>query len=149
MKSTGDRMIRKRIHDWKDLVYLSIDAVEAGINDLIMQDPDQAAMLADCCWVCKSRQCLEMHHLAGRKHDPRTVTVCHRCHQILSRWQYVWDKRWLLPGLSDDLRLAFYLLGVRDLLRLKAEVTGNLNYRLLADLYIDEISKLMEETNDE
>jgi hypothetical protein len=62
---------------------------------------------------------------------------------VLSQWQKVWDKRWEQPGQSEEVRYAFFLLGLRDVLRLKAEMTGNLNYRLLGDLYIDEISTIL------
>ena len=38
---------------------------------------------------------LELHHIAGRKHDYRTITVDKKCHYELSESQKTWDGRWL------------------------------------------------------
>lgn len=70
------------------------------------------------CLVCgeSDSRCLELHHIAGRKHHEDTVILCRNCHRKLSDQQL--DYAHLLnPAREGDLvMIASYLLGLRDLL---------------------------------
>lgn len=129
--------------DWKDLVYRSIDEVEAWVAGLNAQTREEAGVKKAYCELCGSNNLLEQHHIAGRKHDHRTITVCAPCHRKLSKEQKLWDKRWEKPDQSEDVRRAFYLQGLLIILRLKARKSGNSIYEILAYNYIEEISELL------
>lgn len=62
----------------------------------------------------------ELHHPSGWKHNPNIVlTVCKSCHRELSRRQMVWDKRWELADQTENVRNAFLLQGISDILMLR------------------------------
>ena len=63
---------------------------------------------------------LELHHIAGRKHDDTLVIVCGNCHQVLSDDQRDHPKARL--G-ADPFLVAVgnFLLGLADMLRLIVE----------------------------
>ena len=62
----------------------------------------------------------ELHHPSGWKHNPDIVlTVCKSCHQELSRRQMLWDKRWELADQTENVRNAFLLQGISDILMLR------------------------------
>ena len=74
------------------------------------------------CVVCGegSPFCLELHHIAGCKHDDDLSIVCRNCHRKLSDSQKDHEAE-----LGDAPNTAFYLLGLSELLaqiapRLKA-----------------------------
>ena len=63
---------------------------------------------------------LELHHVAGSKHDHTLTVVCRNCHRKLSD-----DQRDHLPTTSHAnevlARIGNFLLGLADLLRLAVE----------------------------
>lgn len=59
---------------------------------------------------------LELHHVAGRKHDDTTVILCRNCHRVVSDDQ----KDHPVVDASADSVLAaigYFLLGFADMLR--------------------------------
>ena len=72
-----------------------------------------------CCPCCGETddRVFEAHHIAGRRHDPRTVPLCANCHRKVTD-----DQKDHPPPLSDhDLfleRVGHFLLGLADLMRL-------------------------------
>lgn len=136
-------IICKEIHDWKEEVGLNVCCIEHWATEITSKNEKEAAIPAWECEICGSRDGLELHHIAGRKHDYRTITVCRACHRELSDEQKTWDKRWEGGDRPEAIQQAFFLLGFRDILRLKARKTGDSNYELLANMYREEISRLL------
>lgn len=64
---------------------------------------------------------LEKHHIAGRNNSDITITVCPNCHRELSRKQESWDKDWNKEDNPLKLKLAFFLKGRSEVLRLMAK----------------------------
>ncbi|MEO9307468.1 MAG: hypothetical protein ABI342_04040 [Nitrososphaera sp.] len=64
---------------------------------------------------------LEYHHVAGKNNDTLTVSVCRNCHGRLSRYQRYWPNTWTREDNSPDLKQAFFLRGLADILRLVSE----------------------------
>ncbi|MGI0047737.1 MAG: hypothetical protein ACREBB_11210 [Nitrosotalea sp.] len=87
---------------------------------------------------------MQLHHVAGRKHDFRMITACLECHEELSKLQKMWDVRWLDRELSDNLKKAFFLFGLYDILVLKSKKTGIFLYEKLGNSLIEEISELLK-----
>jgi hypothetical protein len=137
--------IRKELFDLKDEVVREMEYVEQWMNRLIMQTYEESQAKRDYCEVCGAHSDLVLHHIAGEKHDDRTVTVCYKCHQWLSTQQKVWDKRWWQPDQPEIVRRMFLLMGLRDLLRLKAMKTYDWNYDTLANKLTEHISKILKE----
>jgi uncharacterized protein with PIN domain len=126
-------------------IKLEIRETQKWIYDLIHQTKQESKIKKERCEICNSKEeaCgLELHHLSGRKHDYRTITVCLVCHRWLSDKQKTWDKRWL-DEKSEHLRQAFFLLGLQNILELKTIKTGNSTYAKLAYSYNEKISVLL------
>jgi len=63
---------------------------------------------------------LELHHVAGRRHDDLTVIECRNCHRKLSDGQR--DHPWAVAGADPFLAsVGNFLLGLADMLRLIVE----------------------------
>jgi hypothetical protein len=58
--------------------------------------------------------------------------------------QKIWDKRWEKENLSENLREAFFFMGLYDILVLKSKKTGNSLYEEYAYSLIEDISKLLK-----
>lgn len=75
------------------------------------------------CGTCGESRwpCLENHHPAGRKFDPKTVVVeCRNCHRIVSDYQKDYPK--FDPDADSMLQaIGQFLLGLAELLRLAVE----------------------------
>ena len=114
----------------------SIDEIEAWINEIITKPKNKSMQEKKSrCEICNSKEelyNLESHHLAGRKHDYRTITVDKKCHGELSESQKTWDCRWLQKDQPENVRLGFLLMGLHDVLALKCKKTGNSAYGNLA-----------------
>jgi hypothetical protein len=108
-------------------------------HSLINQSPSYTP-LKPLCEIC-GREGNEIHHIAGRKHSYHTITVCCKCHHILSNTQKLWDKRWWQQDQPEHVRQAFLLQGISEILRLKSRITDNSTYERLADLFTEAISK--------
>lgn len=138
-------IVNSKIGILRDRTHEDIDEIERWLNDIISKSEQDAQDLKECCEICNSkeeRNNLELHHIAGRKHDFRTLTACKKCHSQLSREQGLRDIRWLRHT-SVDLQTAFFLHGLRDILILKRKRTGNSHYAELADLLINEIAQVL------
>jgi hypothetical protein len=73
------------------------------------------------CVTCGRGGKLEMNHVAGRRHGELTVPMCPAvCHRRFTEGQDLWPAQWQSPKRTPDLDLALLLLGLRDLLLLKA-----------------------------
>lgn len=110
---------------------------------LMNQSPHYTILEPYCevCGIIVNRKNSELHHISGEKHSYHKTTVCKECHRPLTENQKLWDARWLKPDLPDELRKAFLLQGISDILRLKTRKTGNPEYEMLADNLTEAISK--------
>ena len=63
-------------------------------------------------------RCLEMHHIAGRKHHDDTAPLCRNCHRKLSDDQLDHPKSSPDAPVSKLAQVGHYLLGLCDLLLL-------------------------------
>lgn len=127
----------------KDDYDRSFDDAQKWLNDIIIRDP-LATINKKVCEICDHCIGLEAHHIAGRKHDDRTMMVCKQCHRVLSDSQKVWGNGWEKGNQPERLRRAFFLLGLRDILYLKSKKTSNSIYEAMADNYTEDISKLLK-----
>ena len=125
----------------KDDLTREAQAIEEWMNQLTEQDKKEAITMKDQCEICNSKEKLELHHIAGRKHDYRTLTVCRVCHDKLSACQNQWDGRWWQQDQPEPLKEAFFFLGLRDILQLKAKKDNNTMYEALAVKMSVDISK--------
>lgn len=124
---------------WQDDLSEIVKETTTWLNHIIYQTREDAIRKKGRCEICNSKEeasQLELHHLAGRKHDGRTVTACKRCHNILTEDQGRWDRSWLLAGLSENERAASFLFGLGDILYLKARISDFDSYNSLADKII-------------
>ena len=114
----------------------AIDQIEAWINEIVTKPKNKSMQeKKNRCEICNSREepyNLELHHVAGRKHDFRTITVDKKCHMELSESQKTWDARWLQKDQPENVRLGFLLMGLHDVLTLKGKKTANTAYGDLA-----------------
>lgn len=65
-------------------------------------------------------ECLELHHLGGRKNDPFTVIYCRNCHRRLSDLQKDHPKQDRPPSDLTE-AIGHFLLGLADFLVLLIE----------------------------
>jgi len=114
----------------------TIDDIEGWINEIVCKPKNKSMQeKKNQCEVCNSREepyNLESHHIAGRKHDYRTITVDKLCHGELSESQKTWDNRWIQKNQPENVRLGFLLMGIHDVLMLKGKKTANSAYEELA-----------------
>ena len=114
----------------------TIDEIEAWMNEIVTKPKNKSIQeKKNRCEICNSKEesyNLELHHLAGIKHDYRTITVDRKCHHELSESQKTLDARWLQKDQPDNVRLGFLLMGIHDVLILKGKKTGISSYEELA-----------------
>jgi len=123
-----------------------IQQSQKWIDNIIYQTKKDSKIKKDICEICNSKEVprnLELHYLAGNKHDFRMVTVCKSCHRWLTERQDTWDVRWKEKNQSEHLRQAFFLLGLQDMLILESMKTGNSIYEKLAYSYNEKINVLL------
>lgn len=144
--------INSKIGQLRDDACEKINEIEVWLNNILNQTEKGSRIKKERCEICYSREeptLLELHHVAGRKHDFRTITSCKKCHIELSNIQKIGDSRWYVCNLPEGLRMGFFLLGLHHILLLKAKKTGNSAYEELAIKWIEDISKLLRSaTND-
>lgn len=136
-------IINSGLHSSRDDYDKSFDESDTWLNDIIKRDPRLTPKL-DHCEICEHNKGLEAHHIAGRKHDDRTIMVCEQCHRKLSDSQKEWGNGWEKGNQPERLRRAFFLKGLGDVLRLKTKKTGNSIYESMADKLTEEISLLLK-----
>ena len=114
----------------------TVDEIEAWINEIVCKPKNKSMQeKRNRCEVCNSKEesyNLELHHLAGIKHDYRTICVDRKCHHELSESQKTWDSRWLQKNQPENVCLGFLLMGIHDVLMLKGKKTGISAYEELA-----------------
>lgn len=123
-----------------------VSKAQEWIDDITHQTKPESKIKKDRCEICNSKEDsddLQLHHISGRKHDYRMSTVCKSCHRWLTERQDTWDARWKENNQPENLRQAFFLLGLQDMLILKSEKTGNSIYKKLAYSYNEKISVLL------
>jgi len=89
-----------------------------------------------CCVACgeASPAVLELHHIAGRKHDDDLSIVCRNCHRKLSDKQRDQNAPVSAPNREDSLsRIGHYLLGLADLLAMIVEALRRFGNWLLGE----------------
>lgn len=141
-------ILLQKIGKLRDDTSATIDLIEIWIISLCRQTEKESKIKKDRCEICNSKEDkkhLELHHIAGRKHDFRMITACLKCHEELSKLQRLWDIRWLDRELSDNLKQAFFLQGLHDILVLKSKKTGDSLYEQLGISQIEETSQLLKE----
>ena len=136
-------LVNSKIGTLRDEKLEDINFAEAWLNQIFNQSPEQASLKKKSCEVCSSQSYRELHHVAGRKHDFRTITACKQCHDELTESQKTWDVRWYKPNQPENLRLAFFLLGLHDTLLLKSKKTVNSIYEELAEKLRQDIATLL------
>jgi hypothetical protein len=147
-------LFNKILADTKSDVIADIKDLYRFINEIAIQTKEQAeAPLPNeanaRCMICGTKDRLERHHLAGEKHDHRIVLACIACHRVLTSWQCtLWNKIWFSRNQPDNIRTAFLILGIRDLLILKTKKTGNSIYSQFAERSIYLFSKLIVQGNE-
>lgn len=70
---------------------------------------------------------LEYHHVAGRKHNHITISLCRNCHGRISRRQRYWPKVWMKNNNPIDVCDAILLRGYSEL------------FRLISDKYLERV----------
>lgn len=129
----------------RDILFSEIDHIEEWINSLTNQTKSESTQRKERCEICNSKEdYFEGHHIAGRKHDFRQITVCKPCHDELSRLQKIRDERWTEGNQSECLRESFFLIGLYDILLLKSKKTGNSYYEQYAILFTEDIAKRLK-----
>lgn len=75
-------------------------------------------------------ECLELHHVGGRKNDPLTVIICRNCHRTLSDLQRDHPKQEQAP--VDHLEaIGHFLLNLADFLALLIERLKEFGHELI------------------
>jgi len=139
-------IVNQKIGEWRDRVEKEIESAEKWVNQIIIQTYEQSKIKAENCGICGcTDRKREQHHVAGRKHDYRIITVCTECHDELTRRQKLWDARWWKENQPDNVKQAFLIQGIHDILELRAKKTGDSNYAKLAAYFVNYISALRRE----
>jgi hypothetical protein len=87
---------------------------------------------------------LENNHIAGKLISEITSTIGVGHHIDITIRQMAWDIRWTLANQPENIRASFLLQGVQEYFIEKQLVTGNLEYRKLADCLASNIRKYRE-----
>lgn len=138
-------IINSKLGILRDRTHADINEIDRWINETISQTPEDAQSLKERCEVCGSkedRKNLELHHIAGRKHDYRTITACKACHSQLSAEQGMRDARWLHEA-PPSLQAAFFLHGLKDILILKGQRICNSHYSDLGAFLANETAQIL------
>ncbi len=137
-------LVNSKIGTLRDDTLQYIDTAEIWLNDILNQSLAESRVKKKKCEICNSESISELHHVAGRKHDYRTIASCKHCHAELSQSQKTWDARWYKENQPTSLKCAFFLLGLHDILLLKSKKTANSIYEELAKKLRQEISTLLK-----
>ena len=137
-------LVNSKIGTLRDDTLQYIDTAENWLNSILNQSLAESRVKKKKCEICNSESICELHHVAARKHDFRTITVCKPCHAELSESQKTWDARWYKLNQPQALKYAFFLLGLHDILLLKSKKTANSIYEELAKKLRQEISTLLK-----
>jgi len=136
-------LVNSKIGSIRDETLQEINSAEGWLNDTINQTLAESPNKKDKCEICNSASSQDLHHVAGRKHDFRTITACKLCHVELSQSQMTWDARWYRTNQPEHIKNAFFLLGLHDILLLKSRKTANSIYEELAKSFRQDIATLL------
>ena len=139
MLSDYDPLIvfNEKISTVNDKIQHETNQVRIFLNELFNQTLQESEIKKKHCEVCLARHVsFEGHHVAGRKHDFRQITVCIPCHNILTKRQKIWDSRWWNYTYSETLKISFLYRGVYDILNLISEKRQDTLYSQIADSLI-------------
>jgi hypothetical protein len=75
------------------------------------------------CVVCDSRGKKELNHVAGWRHGELVVSMCIGCHRRFSKRQLRWDGRWRSQIRTSELDRALLVMGLLDMVELRADFT--------------------------
>jgi hypothetical protein len=120
----------------------NVQSVDEWLFDFLYQSLGESKIKKDYCEVCGRRhnpRDLELHHPAGQKHDFRTITVCKKCHARLTSIQRIWGPDWEHPDRPQLVKDRFLLMGLREVLLLRAGQTGDSYCQAISDGLIEEI----------
>jgi hypothetical protein len=138
-------VVNQRSMQWLDDLAIKGHPVIAVLNSIVYQSIKEARQQKDFCEICMNgRACekRERHHIAGRKHDYRTITACTVCHPWLTKRQTLWSREWLQPNLEVRQTIGFLLMGIHDILTLMAIRKGHSELHSLAIKFADNIAEL-------
>ena len=137
----------EKIGQLRDDLIQNIDRINACINHIFSQTKQESKSKKNQCRICNfvsnNSSSFELHHIAGQKHDYRTITVCKNCHRILSDEQKLRDSRWWVQNQPENIRKAFFLQGLYDILCLKSRKTGDSVYEKYAVKFVEQIAVLL------
>jgi len=136
-------LVNSKIGMVRDEKLDEISSAEAWLNQIFNQTLEQSSFKKKSCEVCSFQSYRELHHIAGRKHDFRIITACKQCHTELTESQKTWDARWYKPNQPENIRLAFFLLGLHDILLLKSKKIANSIFEELAKKLRQDIATLL------
>ena len=136
-------LVNSKIGNLRDETLHDIDSAESWLNNMINQTLAESPIKKDKCEICNSAYSRDLHHVAGRKHDFRTIAACKLCHAELSQSQMTWDARWYKKNQPEHIKNAFFLLGLHDILLLKSKKTVNSIYEELAKSFRQDIATLL------
>ncbi len=136
-------LVNSKIGNLRDKILQDIDSAETWLNNMINQTMSESTIKKDKCEICNSAYSRDLHHIAGRKHNFRTITACKPCHVELSQSQMTWDARWYKTNQPEHIKNAFFLLGLHDILLLKSRKTANSIYEELAKSFRQDIATLL------
>ena len=136
-------LVNSKIGTLRDDTLQYIDSTENWLNGILNQSQAESTIKQKRCEVCCADSICELHHVAGRKHDFRTLTACKQCHTELTESQKTWDARWYKYNQPENTRKAFFLLGLHDILLLKSKKTANSIYEELAKKLRQDIATLL------
>jgi hypothetical protein len=102
------------------------------------------------CVTCGREGGLENNHVAGRRHGDLTVPLCRGvCHPRFTEGQDLWPAAWQSENRTSDLDLALLLMGLHDLLLLKARNVSDAKsgaYIALADSVREQYARVARRT---
>lgn len=134
-------IVNMPIGEWLDETQQAIEEDIEWINGIVCQTPEESKIKKDRCEICNSKEdsiYLELHHLGHKRFNHITITACksiNNCHGILTERQMLHEHLLRIENPSEELKIAIFLMDWQDVLLLKAEKTGNSNYRALARKY--------------
>jgi hypothetical protein len=79
--------------------------------------------------------CLELHHVAGRKHHEDVGIICRNCHRKLTDQQHDHIPPSASEGQGQDAAIGHYLLGLADVLFMIVNVLRKFGKKLIGQTH--------------
>jgi len=137
----------EKIGELRDDKMQHVDEINKFVNQIFNQTPKESRIKKNYCEICNfissDMSSFELHHVSGCKHDFRMVTSCKPCHRVLSDKQKLQDHRWWMKNQPENIRKAFFLHGLYEILCLKSQKTGNSVHCEYAAKLVELISMLL------